>query len=190
MTKIYLFDWGDTLMVDFPGVPGKMCDWEVLEAVAGATETLAHLSTSSPVYIATNAAESNEAEIEQAFERVGLARYISGYFCKANLGLSKNEPGFYQAILERLNFTTKLDTAEQVTSNQVTLNQITPNQVTPNQITHNLIKPYQITMVGDNLDKDIHPALAAGLNALWFNPKGQNTAPNIKQIQQLTELCV
>jgi len=29
---VYLFDWGDTLMVDFPGTPGKMCDWQVVEA--------------------------------------------------------------------------------------------------------------------------------------------------------------
>ena len=32
MTEIFLFDWGDTLMVDFPGVPGKMCDWDKVEA--------------------------------------------------------------------------------------------------------------------------------------------------------------
>ena len=31
--NVYLFDWGDTLMVDFPGTPGKMCDWEIVEAV-------------------------------------------------------------------------------------------------------------------------------------------------------------
>ena len=74
MTSAYLFDWGDTLMVDFPGVAGKMCDWEVLEVVAGAEQTLAHLSQAGPLYIAINAAESNEAEIENAFERVGLAR--------------------------------------------------------------------------------------------------------------------
>ncbi|MBD1571604.1 HAD family hydrolase, partial [Aliivibrio sp. S10_S31] len=28
MRKAYLFDWGDTLMVDFPNTQGKMCNWE------------------------------------------------------------------------------------------------------------------------------------------------------------------
>ena len=155
MTDVYLFDWGDTLMVDFPGVAGKMCDWEVLEAVTGAAETLAHLSKSSPLYIATNAAESNEADIEKAFKRVGLAGYLSGYFCKANLGLSKSDPGFYEAI------TNKLD-----------------------------VNPNQITMVGDSLDKDITPALRAGLNARWFNPAGKPVEFKLAQIQHLSELCV
>ena len=26
--EAYLFDWGDTLMTDFPDASGKMCDWE------------------------------------------------------------------------------------------------------------------------------------------------------------------
>jgi len=159
MTSVYLFDWGDTLMVDFPGVPGKMCDWEVLEAVDGAAQTLAQLCKSSRVYIATNAAQSNEEEIKRAFERVGLARYIDGYFCKANLGLSKSDAGFYEAIISRLN--------------------LAPDQVTPNQV----------TMVGDSLEKDIIPALKAGLNARWFNPTGKPVERELAQIQHLSELC-
>jgi predicted HAD superfamily phosphohydrolase YqeG len=34
MIDIYLFDWGDTLMVDFPGVPGKMCNWIIVEILS------------------------------------------------------------------------------------------------------------------------------------------------------------
>jgi len=154
MTAVYLFDWGDTLMVDFLGVPGKMCDWDVLEAVDGAAQTLAQLCKSSRVYIATNAAQSNEEEINRAFERVGLARYIDGYFCKANLGLSKNDAGFYEAIINRLS-----------------------------------LAPNQVTMVGDSLDKDITPALKAGLNARWFNPTGKPVEHGLAQIQHLSELC-
>ncbi len=40
MTEVYLFDWGNTLMVDFPVVSGKMCDWETVEVVEGAEEAL------------------------------------------------------------------------------------------------------------------------------------------------------
>ncbi len=102
MIEVYLFDWGDTLMVDFPGVPGKMCDWEVVEAVDGAKETLENLSLKAKIYVATGAAESTEADIEKAFERVGLNRFISGYFCKANLGISKGSPEFLKTILTKL----------------------------------------------------------------------------------------
>jgi len=103
VNSVYLFDWGDTLMVDFPGVAGKMCDWEVVEAVSGAKETLAVLSQNAQIYIATGAADSSELEIQQAFERVGLHQFISGYFCKANIGLSKGTPAFLHAILNQLN---------------------------------------------------------------------------------------
>jgi len=154
MTAVYLFDWGDTLMVDFPGVPGKMCDWEMVEAIAGAAQTLAQLCKSSPIYIATNAAQSTEEEIKRAFERVGMARYIDGYFCKANLGLSKSDAGFYQAIINKLG-----------------------------------VNPDQVTMVGDNLEKDITPALNAGLNAIWFNASGEHAEKDVLQIPRLSELC-
>jgi FMN phosphatase YigB (HAD superfamily) len=103
VVDVYLFDWGDTLMIDFPGVPGKMCDWEKVEAVSGAQEVLATLAKHSEIYIATGAADSTELEIKSAFERVGLSQYISGYFCKSNLGMSKGTPEFLKAILEKLN---------------------------------------------------------------------------------------
>ena len=102
MNKIYLFDWGDTLMVDFPGVPGKMCDWEIVETIDGAKETLEYLSQHSPIFIATGASESTESEIKRAFKRVGLSRFITGYYCKANIGLTKGSPGFLEAILADL----------------------------------------------------------------------------------------
>ncbi|WNC68791.1 HAD hydrolase-like protein [Thalassotalea nanhaiensis] len=102
MINVYLFDWGNTLMVDFPGVTGKMCNWENVEAVTGAKETLEVLSKHSQIYIATGAADSTEIEIQRAFERVGLSQFISGYFCKDNLGLSKGSPEFLNSILDKL----------------------------------------------------------------------------------------
>ena len=87
MSEVYLFDWGDTLMVDIPGQAGKMCDWPEVKTVDGAAETLARLSQSSRIYVATNAVESTPDDIERAFERVGLSQFISGYFCRAILGI-------------------------------------------------------------------------------------------------------
>jgi FMN phosphatase YigB (HAD superfamily) len=105
--NVYLFDWGDTLMVDFPQATGKMCDWETVEAVSGAKDTLEALSRKSKIYVATGAVDSTELEIKSAFDRVGLSQFISGYFCKANLGSVKGSPDFLQAILSKLNQPTK-----------------------------------------------------------------------------------
>lgn len=102
MTKIVLFDWGDTLMIDFPNQKGKMCHWDRVEAVEGATETLATLAKSHSIYVATNAADSTEDDIKAAFQRVGLAQYITGYFCKFNLGIGKGNPEFFHAIVREL----------------------------------------------------------------------------------------
>jgi len=102
MVDTFLFDWGDTLMVDFPEVQGKMCDWDVVQVVDGAEEVLAYLSKRSDIFIATGAAESTELDIKRAFERAGLSKYISGYFCKSNLGIPKGSPDYYMAILSKL----------------------------------------------------------------------------------------
>ncbi|WP_426370218.1 HAD family hydrolase [Pseudocolwellia sp. HL-MZ7] len=154
MIKVYLFDWGDTLMIDFPGVTGKMCDWKVVEAVSGAKETLEALSKYSRVYIATGAADSTELEVKKAFERVGLNQFISGYFCKANVGFSKGTPKFLNAILKSL----------QITS-------------------------VNVAMVGDNFDKDIKPAMSAGIQSFWFTDKAIESMPDkVKVIRKLTQL--
>ena len=152
--NVYLFDWGDTLMVDFPSVTGKMCDWEVVEAVAGAKDALEALSKHSQIYVATGAADSTELEIKRAFERVGLNQFISGYFCKANLGLSKGTPEFLNSILEKLK-----------------------------------IPSINVAMVGDNFEKDIKPAISAGIQPFWFTEKDIESVPtNVKVIKQLSAL--
>lgn len=100
--NVYLFDWGDTLMVDFPQNTGKMCEWETVEAIEGAKDALAVLSQTANIYIATGAADSTEQEIKSAFERVGLSQYISGYFCKENTGVDKGTAAFLNAIISTL----------------------------------------------------------------------------------------
>lgn len=102
MKNVYLFDWGDTLMVDFPGVHGKMCDWEYVEASESAFKALEHISNHAKVYVATAAVESTPEDIEAAFKRVGLDTFISGYYCKQNTGYTKPDLRFYKAILNDL----------------------------------------------------------------------------------------
>jgi putative hydrolase of the HAD superfamily len=156
MIKVYLFDWGDTLMVDFPNVAGKMCDWETVASVSGAKETLEALSEYSQIYIATGAEDSTELDIKQAFARVGLDKLISGYFCKANVGFSKGTPEFLNAILEKLD-----------------------------------VPSANVAMVGDNFEKDIKPAIFAGIQAFWYTGNNIESAPiNVKVIKHLTALYI
>jgi len=89
-------------MVNHPDMQGKMCDWPEVTAIPGAHETLAELSKTAAIYVATSAADSCELEIQQAFERVGLSEFISGYFCKTNVGVIKADPDFLDLILTRL----------------------------------------------------------------------------------------
>ncbi|MEZ8057273.1 HAD family hydrolase [Vibrio splendidus] len=156
LTEVVLFDWGNTLMVDFPDAQGKMCDWETVQEVSGARVLLAELSKNHQVYVATNAGDSSKNDIIRAFERVGLSQYILGYFCKASIGFSKFEPEFYPAIISKFG-----------------------------------VEPQHITMVGDTLEKDIYPALEAGLQAVWLDMEGvelKSEHPNVMQVQSLSEL--
>lgn len=156
MTKVYLFDWGNTLMVDFPGVPGKMCNWDLVEAVEGAEKALKSLSRKSKLYIATGAAESSEADIKSAFSRVNLSQYISGYFCKENLGIEKGTPSFFLEILKRLN-----------------------------------VNPNEVIVVGDSLSRDIEPAIAVGISAIWLSKGAAHQSDSsIKTISSLRDLCL
>ena len=154
MIEVYLFDWGDTLMVDFPGVSGKMCQWGKVEAVYGAREALETLAKTAQIYIATGAADSTELEIKLAFERVGLSQFITGYFCQENVGFLKGSPEFLSSILNKLN---------------------TPLA--------------NIAMVGDNFEKDIKPAINAGIKPIWFTQKNiENSHDNVKVISKLSAL--
>jgi putative hydrolase of the HAD superfamily len=102
MIKAYLFDWGNTLMRELPGMTGKMCDWPQVKAVDGASEVLKFLSKKSDIVIATGANDSTEKDIAKAFARANLDSYISDYFCRANIGHAKGSREFLEEILNRL----------------------------------------------------------------------------------------
>ena len=46
----------------------------------------------------------------------------------------------------------------------------------------------QVTMVGDNLDKDIYPALEAGLQAIYYNPQRTQVPEGINSVSRLSKL--
>lgn len=99
--RVVLFDWGDTVMVNLP-FPGPMAHWPRVDAVPGVAEALGALSPRYRLGLATNAAESGEALVRQALERVGLADCFEAVFTARELDRHKPEPAFFEAALERL----------------------------------------------------------------------------------------
>ena len=98
-----LFDWGDTVMHDYPEITTPMVEWKTIEVIDGIAEVLAYLHASGrQIILATSAAISNEEQIWGALKRCGLDTYFSHIYCFKNTNLSKGET-FYRHILSDLN---------------------------------------------------------------------------------------
>ena len=100
--KAVLFDWGNTLMVDYPEYTGAMKDWPEVTVVDGVIDTLRILSVHVDCYLATNAKDSSKNDIRRALKRGGLDSYLKDIFCFQSLGYSKPESQFYCAISREL----------------------------------------------------------------------------------------
>jgi putative hydrolase of the HAD superfamily len=98
-----LFDWGGTLMRDFPDACGPMVDWPCVELMPHAAETLATLRARGwRTALATNAADSSEAQIRAALARVGVDHLVDRIYCFARVGFRKPSRAFFAHILEDL----------------------------------------------------------------------------------------
>ena len=102
MIKAVLFDWGNTLMIDFPDQSGPMHRWNKIEAVKNAEACLAALSKKFPCHIATNAKDSTKEDISKALTRVNLGKYISDIFCYKEIGYEKPTREYYDFIFKKL----------------------------------------------------------------------------------------
>jgi FMN phosphatase YigB (HAD superfamily) len=97
-----LFDWGDTVMRDYPQVTIPMVEWENIEVIEGIAEVLKYIhSTGRQIVLATSSSISEEAQIRGALARGELDRYFSKIYCFKNTQLPKGEE-FYRHILQDL----------------------------------------------------------------------------------------
>ena len=97
-----LFDWGDTVMRDYPERTMPMVEWGAVEVIDGVGGVLGYLhSTGRRIVLATSAAISDENQIRGALARGGLDRYFSRIYCFKNTQLPKGEE-FYRYILNDL----------------------------------------------------------------------------------------
>ncbi len=97
-----MWDWGDTLMRDIPGQPGPMAGWPRVEAVPGAAAALGALSFLPVHCVATNATESDGAQVAAALERVGLRRHLTHFLTSRELGARKPDPAFFLRVAREI----------------------------------------------------------------------------------------
>jgi FMN phosphatase YigB (HAD superfamily) len=97
-----LFDWGDTVMRDYPERTAPMVEWENVEVIEGIADVLAYLHSSGRrIALATSAEISDENQIRGALARGGLDTFFSHIYCYKNTQLPKGE-AFYRHILNDL----------------------------------------------------------------------------------------
>ena len=77
MIDVVIFDWGDTVMRDFPQYAGPMAGWPEVAAMPGITEALRTLAADYRLVLATNAAASGADRARAALARVELDTYFA-----------------------------------------------------------------------------------------------------------------
>jgi putative hydrolase of the HAD superfamily len=100
--KSICFDWGNTLMVDFPQFDGPMKDWPEVQTLPEVVETLEKLSQKYKLYVATNAEASSADEVYKALERVDIAKYISNVFTRSELHAKKPSLKFFYQLIKNI----------------------------------------------------------------------------------------
>jgi HAD superfamily hydrolase (TIGR01549 family) len=100
--KSFIFDWGDTVMRDFPEKPGPMWSWDKVEWIPDTEKLLKEISSRYIMVIATNAGVSDTTDMIRALERVGAEKYFRYFFSSKELGYEKPDQRFFMTISERI----------------------------------------------------------------------------------------
>jgi putative hydrolase of the HAD superfamily len=79
-----------------------MAAWPKVEAMPHSIEVLSELRLQSVLAVATNAADSEEAEIWAALSRVGLDKLLDNVYCYRKIGHKKPSKEFFEYILADL----------------------------------------------------------------------------------------
>jgi len=98
---LILFDWGNTIMVDYPDEVGPMYQWKKVALVDGMEEILPYLFQKKyTLAIATNANLSNAKDVVKALKRVNIHTYFTYIFTSRDVGYKKPDPLFFDSILK------------------------------------------------------------------------------------------
>jgi putative hydrolase of the HAD superfamily len=99
MIQWILFDWGGTVMLEFPQYDGPMVDWPEVRGMPNIDSALQALHANYKLALATNAAASGAAQVRAALRRLNLDTYFDVIITAKELGHSKPDPAFFQAVL-------------------------------------------------------------------------------------------
>ena len=104
MIKAIIFDWGDTVMRDYPELKTPMFTWEHVEYIPDVEQALKALATNYAMVIATNAGQSDTAAMIKALKRVGAEQYFHHFFSSKDLGYEKPDVRFFTSIAQTIHF--------------------------------------------------------------------------------------
>ena len=102
LIKAIIFDWGNTVMRDFPECKGPMAEWEHVEWIPFAEDALKVLHQKYICCIASNAGYSDTNAMRKALERVGADKYFLFFFTSKDLGYEKPDKRFFLKIAESI----------------------------------------------------------------------------------------
>ena len=98
--KVIIFDWGDTLMRDFPEFQGAMVNWEKIEVIEGVENLLKKLHKKYRIVVASTAANSDAELMKKALERGATAEFIDKFYTSKEIGYKKPEKEFFEKIFK------------------------------------------------------------------------------------------
>jgi FMN phosphatase YigB (HAD superfamily) len=101
MIKNIIFDWGDTVMRDYPEMPGAMCDWSHVELIPHVYQALADLKPKYTLAIATTAGVSDTDAMIRALQRVAVKEMFGKFYSSKELGVAKPDPMFFTEVCRR-----------------------------------------------------------------------------------------
>jgi HAD superfamily hydrolase (TIGR01549 family) len=102
MIRAVIFDWGDTLMRDFPEMQGPMAYWPTVEVIEGVVEAIEGLERGLICCVASNAGASDAELMALALERAGIHQYFQHFFTSRELGTSKPDRRFFVEVARRV----------------------------------------------------------------------------------------
>lgn len=102
MIKALIFDWGDTIMRDFPELETPMFTWEHVELIPDIESALQFLAKEYIMVIATNAGQSDTNAMLKALERVDVKKYFNYFFSSKDLGFEKPDIRFFTSIAKSI----------------------------------------------------------------------------------------
>ncbi|MGP4041860.1 HAD family hydrolase [Gracilibacillus sp. D59] len=101
--RAVIFDWGDTLMRDFPQSKGAMAYWEKVEVIPDIKDALEKVSSEYICCVASNAGNSSAELMGVALNRVEIQKYFQYFFTSRELGVTKPNLEFFDNIIRKLN---------------------------------------------------------------------------------------